>query len=414
VQERTAELATANRQLLRQMEERERVEATLRQMQRLEAVGQLTSGVAHDFNNLLTVVLGNLRFLDREIAAAGIDGKIKQRLGHMRAAAERGAKLTDQMLSFSRRQRLEPRALDLNEAVAGMQELLQSTIGGSIRIQTKLADDLWPALADPTQLELAVLNLAINARDAMGIGGTLTVSTRNVALGQPTDPEDPPAGEYVEICVNDTGSGMTPEVRAKAFEPFFTTKEIGKGSGLGLSQILGFAKQSGGGVSVRSKIDEGTSICIYLPRAHSQPEHLTQDDRAADTSGLIGARILLVDDDNAVREVTAEALREAGYEVLEAGSGGAALEVLEGLGIDLLIIDLAMPGMSGAQLAKRVRANWPDMPILFVTGFADRSLLADVSEAQIVGKPFAVGELAAKAQLALLRSPLLAAPSRTH
>ena len=414
VHERTGELATANRQLLRQMEERERVEATLRQMQRLEAVGQLTSGVAHDFNNLLTVVLGNIRFLDRELAAAGIDGKIKQRLGHMRSAAERGAKLTDQMLSFSRRQRLEPRALDLNEAVAGMHELLQSTIGGSIRIETRLAEDLWPALADPTQLELAVLNLAINARDAMGIGGTLTVSTRNVALDLPAHPEEPPLGEYVEICVNDTGSGMTPDVRAKAFEPFFTTKEIGKGSGLGLSQILGFAKQSGGGVSVRSKVGEGTSICIYLPRANSRPENLTQDDRAADTRALIGARILLVDDDNAVREVTAEALREVGYEVLEAGSGGAALEVLDGLDIDLLIIDLAMPGMSGAQLATRVRTKWPDMPILFVTGFADRSLLADVSEAQIVGKPFAAGELAAKAQLALLRSPLLAGASRPH
>ena len=414
VHERTGELATANRQLLRQMEERERVEATLRQMQRLEAVGQLTSGVAHDFNNLLTVVLGNIRFLDRELAAAGIEGKIKQRLGHMRSAAERGAKLTDQMLSFSRRQRLEPRALDLNEAVAGMHELLQSTIGGSIRIETRLAEDLWPALADPTQLELAVLNLAINARDAMGIGGTLTVSTRNVALDLPAHPEEPPPGEYVEICVNDTGSGMTPDVRAKAFEPFFTTKEIGKGSGLGLSQILGFAKQSGGGVSVRSKVGEGTSICIYLPRANSRPENLTQDDRAADTRALIGARILLVDDDNAVREVTAEALREVGYEVLEAGSGGAALEVLDGLDIDLLIIDLAMPGMSGAQLATRVRTKWPDMPILFVTGFADRSLLADISEAQIVGKPFAAGELAAKAQLALLRSPLLAGASRPH
>jgi len=415
VQERTGELATANRRLLRQMEERERVEATLRQMQRLEAVGQLTSGVAHDFNNLLTVVLGNIRFLEREIAAAGIDGKIQRRLGYMRTAAERGAKLTDQMLSFSRRQRLEPRALDLNEAVAGMHELLQSTIGGSIRIETKLADDLWSAMADPTQLELAVLNLAINARDAMGIGGTLTVSTRNVALGQPIHPEDPPPGEHIEICVSDTGSGMTPEVRAKAFEPFFTTKEIGKGSGLGLSQILGFAKQSGGGVRIHSKVGEGTSICLYVPRADRAPERTQEGElSAADARALAGARILLVDDDNAVRDVTAEALREMGYEVLEAGSGGAALDVLDGLDIDLLIIDLAMPGMSGAELASRVRAHWPELPILFVTGFADRSLLADVSEAHIVGKPFAPGELATKAQSALLRSPALAASSRAH
>jgi len=403
VQERTVELATANRQLLRQMEERERVEATLRQMQRLEAVGQLTSGVAHDFNNLLTVVLGNVRFLDRELAAAGIDGKIKRRLDHMRTAAERGAKLTDQMLSFSRRQRLEPRALDLNEAVAGMHELLQSTMGGSIRIETRLARDLWPAMADPTQLELAVLNLAINARDAMQIGGTLTVSTTNVTRGAPRHPEHPPAGDYVEICVADTGSGMSPEVREKAFEPFFTTKEVGKGSGLGLSQILGFAKQSGGGVSIDSKPGEGTRICIYVPRANAAPERQPLDDPRVDARALTGARILLVDDDNAVREVTAEALRELGYKVAEAGSGGAALDLLERIQVDLMIVDFAMPGMSGAELAKRVRAKQSDMPILFVTGFADRTMLAGVSEAHIVGKPFAPGELADKARLALLR-----------
>jgi signal transduction histidine kinase len=401
VQERTSELATANRQLLRQMEQRERVEATLRQMQRLEAVGQLTSGVAHDFNNLLTVVLGNIRFLDRELTAAGIDGKLKQRLGHMRVAAERGAKLTDQMLSFSRRQRLEPRTLDLNECVAGMHELLESTMGGSIRIDTRLAQDLWPALADPTQLELAVLNLAINARDAMGIGGTLTVSTSNVTRGAPAHPENPSAGDYVQVCVTDTGSGMTAEVRAKAFEPFFTTKEIGKGSGLGLSQILGFAKQSGGGVNVDSTVGQGTSICIFLPRADAAPEMERISEPRGEGRPMTGARILLVDDDSAVREVTAEALRELGCGVMEAGSGGAALDLLERSAVDLMIVDLAMPGMSGAELAGRVRARHPDMPILFVTGFADRSMLADVSETHIVGKPFDPGELADKARSAL-------------
>ena len=411
VQERTGELAAANRQLLRQIEERERVEATLRQMQRLEAVGQLTSGVAHDFNNLLTVVLGNIRFLEREFTAAGIDGKLKQRLGHMRAAAERGAKLTDQMLSFSRRQRLEPRALDLNEAVAGMQELLQSTMGGSIRIETKLAPDLWPAMADPTQLELAVLNLAINARDAMQIGGTLTVATASAKLGAPVHPEDPPAGEYVEICVSDTGCGMTAEVRAKAFEPFFTTKEIGKGSGLGLSQILGFAKQPGGGVRVDSKIGQGTAISIYLPRCDAIPEKAAALEKRTSAVTMGGARLLLVDDDSAVRSVTAEALREFGYSVLEAGSGGAALDLLERTTVDLMIVDLAMPGMSGAELASRARAKWPNTPVIFVTGFADRSMLADVSEAQIIGKPFAPSELADKARWALM---LGAASPRPH
>jgi CheY-like chemotaxis protein len=287
-------------------------------------------------------------------------------------------------------------------------------MGGSIRIQTHLAADIWHALADPTQLELAVLNLAINARDAMEIGGTLTVSTRNVGLGQPNHPEAPPPGEYVEICVTDTGSGMTPDVRAKAFEPFFTTKEIGKGSGLGLSQILGFAKQSGGGVSINSKLGEGTSICLYLPRTEMAPERAHNDELRADARALEGARVLLVDDDTAVREVTAEALRELGYQVAEAGSGGAALDRLEDAMVDLLIVDLAMPGMSGAQLASRVRARWPDLPLLFVTGFADRSVLADVSEAHIVGKPFAPGELAAKAQSVLLGSAAMSGALRPH
>ena len=412
VQERTAELASANRQLLRQMEEHERVEKTLRQMQRLEAVGQLTSGVAHDFNNLLTVVLGNIRFLDRELAAAGIDGKMKQRLGYMRVAAERGAKLTDQMLSFSRRQRLEPRALDLNECVAGMHELLQSTMGGSIRIETQLASNLWPAMADPTQLELAVLNLAINARDAMEIGGKLTVATSNVSRDAPARPEEPAAGDYVEICVTDTGSGMTADVRAKAFEPFFTTKEIGKGSGLGLSQILGFAKQSGGGVRIATSVGEGTSICIYVPRAAVAPETQSADANHTDARAVAGAHILLVDDDTAVRAVTAEALRDVGYDVTEAGSGGAALDLLERAAIDLMIVDLAMPGMSGAELAQRVRARRPAMPMLFVTGFADRSLLNDVNGAEVVGKPFAPGELADKARAALLRGA--GAAARPH
>ena len=389
VQARTAELAEANGQLLAQIEERERMEKTLRQMQRLEAVGQLTSGVAHDFNNLLTVVLGNIAFLERALAKAGLDGKIEQRVGYMRAAAERGAKLTDQLLSFSRRQRLEPKTLDLNEAVAGMQELMQSTIGGTVGIRTTLARDLWPALVDPTQIELAVLNLAINARDAMDVGGTLNVSTANVKLGTPQHPEEPAAGEYVEICVRDDGTGMSDEVRAKAFEPFFTTKDIGKGSGLGLSQVLGFAKQSGGGVRVRSKQGEGTAISIFLPRAN--PEAALAKIPAAPLAPAANtdATVLVVDDDGAVREVTAATLKEIGYRVLEADSGANALDIIgRGAIPDLMVIDFAMPGMSGAELARRVKDGHPAMPLLFVTGFADRTLLAGINEAQIIGKPF--------------------------
>jgi signal transduction histidine kinase/ActR/RegA family two-component response regulator len=402
VQERTAELAAANRQLLAQIEERERVESTLRQMQRLEAVGQLTSGVAHDFNNLLTVVLGNIEVLEIAFVEAGIHGRFAARLGYMRSAAERGAKLTDQLLAFSRRQRLEPKRLDLNETIAGMRDLLQSTLGGSINIEIRLADDVWPALVDPTQLELAVLNLAINARDAMEVGGSLTVETSNVTLGHPSAPEEPAAGEYVAIRVADTGSGMPEEVRQKAFEPFFTTKEVGKGSGLGLSQILGFAQQSGGGVRIESKPGRGTSVCMYLPRTHAAAEQDIAASKPSAQTDFAGAKVLLVDDDNGVREVTATILSELGYEVLEAGSGGAALELLQQEpDIDLMLIDFAMPGMSGTDVARRIQRTRPSLPMLFITGFADRTALAGVAEQHIIGKPFRRDELAHKIRDAL-------------
>jgi signal transduction histidine kinase/ActR/RegA family two-component response regulator len=403
VGERTQELAAANRQLLGQIEERERVESTLRQMQRLEAVGQLTSGVAHDFNNLLTVVLGNIGFLEKEFAAAGINGRSSQRLGYMRSAAERGAKLTDQLLSFSRRQRLEPRPLDLNETVLGMRDLLQSTMGGSIRIETKHHCGLWPALVDPTQLELALLNLAINARDAMQVGGTLKVETRNATRAAPRFPEDPPVGDYVAVSVSDTGTGMTDEIRAKVFEPFFTTKEVGRGSGLGLSQVLGFAKQSGGGVGIDSRLGEGTLVHIYLPRAEAMLANFaTAPVRTGAAEPPRGLTILLIDDDNAVREVTRAILHDLGYLVLEAGSGGAALDLIEREPkIDLMVADFAMPGMNGAELARLAQAKRPSLPVLFVTGFADRTALAGISEAQIISKPFIDDELARKVRLAV-------------
>jgi len=403
VDERTAELAAANRQLLGQIQERERVESTLRQMQRLEAVGQLTSGVAHDFNNLLTVVLGNIGFLERGLAAAGLDGRLAQRIGYMRTAAERGAKLTDQLLSFSRRQRLEPRSLDLNETIAGMRDLLQSTMGGSIHIETMLKHGLWCALVDPTQLELAVLNLAINARDAMEVGGTLKVEIENVTLGPATYPEEPPAGDYVSIRVSDSGTGMPEEIRAKVFEPFFTTKEPGKGSGLGLSQVLGFAKQSGGGMRIDSRVGEGTSVYVYLPRAGGERvDERPVAARISAAGAFAGASILLVDDDNAVREVTRAMLHELGYAVREAGSGGAALDVLaREPKIDLMIVDFAMPGMNGAEVARQAQARRPSLPILFVTGFSDRSRMAGVDETHILAKPFVYDELASKVRFCL-------------
>jgi CheY-like chemotaxis protein len=275
--------------------------------------------------------------------------------------------------------------------------------GGSIQIETSLDPGLWPALVDPTQLELAILNLAINARDAMNVGGALLVSTRNATLGSPTRAEDPPAGDYVAVGVADTGTGMSDEIRAKVFEPFFTTKEVGKGSGLGLSQVLGFAKQSGGGVGIDSQLGNGTSVEIYLPRAQAQHgERVVVPAQTFEVAAQGGATILLVDDDNAVREITRVMLRELGYRVLDAGSGGAALDMLDREAqIDLIVVDFAMPGMNGADVARQALARRPGLPVLFVTGFADRSAMAGVSDARVISKPFVDDELARKVRLAL-------------
>jgi PAS domain S-box-containing protein len=402
VAERTKDLAAANRQLLAQIEEREEVETTLRQMQRLDAIGQLTSGVAHDFNNLLTVILGNVSYLEKAWAQSD-DPKLLRRLSHTRLAAERGAKLIAQLLAFSRRQRLEPRTIDLKETLGRMRELLQSTMGGSFEIETVLGPDTWPALVDPTQLELVVLNLAINARDAMQVGGRLTVSTGNVTLGTPTRAEEPPAGDYVVISVSDTGSGMSDEVLAKAFEPFFTTKRVGKGSGLGLSQVLGFAKQSGGGVQIETELGKGTTVRVYFPR--SSAAAADQAPLSAEALAAVlpaSAVVLVVDDDDHVRHVTSSMLEGLGHVPIEAGSGGAALEVLAGKRkIDVALIDFAMPGMSGLELAREARMRLPALPIVFITGFADSTVLAGIRHEHILRKPFLEHDLDRKIRAAL-------------
>jgi PAS domain S-box-containing protein len=413
VAERTAELAAANRQLVNQIEERERVEATLRQMQRLEAVGQLTAGVAHDFNNLLTVIIGNISLLERNLDAPDADPRLLRRLQSVQEAARRGATLTSQLLAFSRRQRLETRAVDLNVTVAGMRDLLQSSMGGSVRLATVLQPDLWLALVDPTQIELVILNLAINARDAMDVGGSLTVETANVTVHeQARRPEEPGPGDYVMISVADNGAGMAPEVLARAFEPFFTTKEVGKGSGLGLAQVYGFVKQSGGGVRIDTRLGEGTVIRIYLPRAADaqvaaeEPEHAQHLGHPPRAALAKQQHILLVDDDRGVREVTAAILAERGYKVTEAGSGGAALDLLDRDqgAIDLILLDYAMPGMNGSELARLARAKRPSMAILFITGYADFAALKEVSEESIVSKPFREEDLLAKVAAALGRA----------
>ena len=401
---RTEEIGAVNRQLVSQIEERERVESTLRQMQRLEAVGQLTSGVAHDFNNLLTVILGNLGFIEKGSSRSD-DLVLKQRLSHMRLAGERGAKLTAQLLAFSRRQRLEPRPVDLNEALANMRDLLQSSLGGSVQIKTLFRPGLWHALVDPSQIELVVLNLAINARDATPVGGSVTLETGNVTLVQSERPEEPPAGEYVLISVTDTGSGMPKDVLTKAFEPFFTTKEIGKGSGLGLSQALGFAKQSGGGMRIESRVGEGTSVKVYLPRTERiEVTEASSHSDAPNQPQPKGAIILLVDDDSGVREITASMLREMGYVVLEVGSGDAALDLLDGEAhIDLAVLDYAMPGMNGMEVARQVNSRFPTLPVLFITGYVDSAALREIGDAKIIKKPFVGDELANKVDAALIK-----------
>ncbi|MBS0363974.1 MAG: response regulator [Proteobacteria bacterium] len=391
VDERTGELAAANRQLLAEMVEREKVEATVMRMQRLEAVGQLTAGVAHDFNNLLTVVLGNLSRLEKQAQPDD-----KKRLEMMRIAAERGAKLTGQLLAFSRRQKLEPKAVNLNEAIGGLEDLLRSTIGGGVALETHLARDLWAAQVDPTQIEMVILNLAINARDATPMGGKIHVETSNARLRRPrTRPEDPEPGDYVVLCVRDTGSGMDADTVARVFEPFFTTKGVGRGSGLGLPQVLGFAKQSGGGVRLQTRPGEGTTVRVYLPRAKAAPVAVPSLVAERLRATHPGAVILLVDDDNAVRETTAGMLKDLGFSVLQAGSGGAALDILDRGGrIDLMLLDFAMPGMTGAEVARAAASKRPGLPVLFVTGYADLAAITHVDEHHVIRKPFEERELA--------------------
>jgi PAS domain S-box-containing protein len=400
------ELAATNHRLREQIAERQRIEATLQQMQRLEAVGQLTAGVAHDFNNLLTVILTSASFVGRDLDKSNFD-KTRSRLQNITEAGERGAKLTGQLLSFSRRQRLEPVSVNLNDTVLGMIELLQRTLGPSVQIETDTAPQLWPALVDPTQTEMILLNLAINARDAMPAGGSLRLGTVNERVSRaPVRPQDPEPGDYVVLSIEDTGSGMSAEVLAKAFEPFFTTKGVGRGSGLGLAQVYGFAKQSGGGVAISTVEHQGTQVRVYLPRMVQAdvPSGDVAKPRSTVQTLTDGAQktILLVDDDPQVRRVTATLLETYGYQVVEADGGANALQVLDG-GIDLLLTDFAMPGMNGAELARQARLRFARLPIVYITGYADLRIL-DVDDAFIVQKPFRDDELPAKLQGALSQS----------
>jgi signal transduction histidine kinase/CheY-like chemotaxis protein len=413
---RARELADANKNLVRQIEEREKAEASLRQAQRLEAVGQLTSGVAHDFNNLLTIILGNLNLLERQIAKLpGVGERISRQIANIRTAGQRGASLTSQLLAFSRRQALKPKPVNLNEAIGQLGDLLRSTIGGSVHVETALSSGLWKALVDPTQIELVIVNLAINARDAMEVGGKLTITTANVTLEGPAGrPEEPNPGDYVMLCVADTGTGMSEEVLSRAFEPFFTTKAPGKGSGLGLAQVFGFAKQSGGGIRIETQIGVGTTVKVFLPRALIEAEPAeSQAVQQVMASKSDARRVLLVDDDQAVREVTTSILEGLGYEVVGAASGVEALEIIdrEGARIDLAILDYAMPGMNGAQVASEIRKRRVRLPIIFVTGFVHMEALGEIGAETVIQKPFTEQDLARRIPAVLSAASALQPPA---
>jgi PAS domain S-box-containing protein len=383
-----------------------RADRDLRQAQRMDAIGQLTAGIAHDFNNLLTAILGNLELMSRPPPRD--QARTDRLIAGARSAAERGAKLTEQLLAFSRQQRIAVEPVDVNRVIQEMAPLLRSTIGGNIGVNVAVEPALFTALADPTQVELAILNLAINARDAMPNGGAITIETANVALGEPAWPEEPAPGEYVAVRVSDTGTGIPDAVRERMFEPFFTTKGIGKGSGLGLSQVLGVVKQLGGGLAVRSAPDEGTGISIFLPRAGGvvagQPE-ASPVQATEEAAPVPYVRILLVDDDADVRSIAAAMLHDAGYEVVEASSGAAALDTLERADsrTGLVVADISMPGINGVELAGIVRRTWPALPVLLMTGYAASGLLRESAEHDVLSKPFQAAELEAKVRQAMRR-----------
>ncbi len=378
------------------------LEEQLRQSQKMEAVGQLTGGLAHDFNNLLTGVIGSLELLQTRMAQGRIQ-EVDRYVNAAQGAARRAAALTHRLLAFSRRQTLDPKPTDVNRLVAGMEELIRRTIGPGIAMEPMVAaGGLWTTLVDPSQLENALLNLCINARDAMPDGGKLTIETGNRWLDERAASErDLSPGQYVSLCVSDTGTGMTPEVAAKAFDPFFTTKPIGQGTGLGLSMIYGFARQSGGQARIYSEVGQGTMVCLYLPRhlgdaaATERAAELSEAPRAEQ-----GETVLVVDDEPTVRMLVTAVLEDLGYTAIEAADGPAGLRVLHSdARIDLLVTDVGLPHMNGRQVADAARAVRPGLKVLFITGYAENAVLSHGHldpGTHVLTKPFAMEALASR------------------
>ena len=399
------ELHELNQTLEQQVKERTaalvKKDEALRQAQKMEAVGQLTGGIAHDFNNLLQIVIGNLEALQRHLPPES--GRLNRAAQSAMAGARRAASLTQRLLAFSRRQPLDPKPLDMNTLVNGMSELLQRTLGETVRIETVRGAGVWHVEVDPNELEAAIINLAINARDAMPAGGLLTIETANAFVDEiyaAAHAEVLP-GQYVVLCVTDTGVGMDTATIKQAFEPFFTTKPVGKGTGLGLSQIYGFVKQSGGHVKIYSEVGEGTTVKLYLPRWTGEASAAKlQNDEANIPEGDAAEIILVVEDDDEVRTFSADSLRELGYRVLEAPDGPTALRLLKQNYVDLVFTDVVLPGgMTGAQVAAQARAARPNLKILFTTGYARNAIIHHGrldKGVQLITKPFGFSDLAAK------------------
>lgn len=385
---RTKELSSANDRLMKEINERERAQAALTQVQKMEAIGRLTGGIAHDFNNLLHVVNMNLEL----VSLYAKEEKVKPVVDRAKSAARRGARLTNQLLSFARSQSLLPKLTRVNQLINGMKDLLEISVGSGIEVEFDLCEEDASVVLDPSQLEMAVLNLAVNSRDAMPEGGKLKISTGTRYLDED---RDLPPGDYVLVSVSDTGSGIPANILPKVFDPFFTTKPVGRGTGLGLSQVYGFARQSGGLARIRSIEGGGTTVEMFFPEADAEVEDEVVARQQPAVPALAGAcHILVVEDDADVRRVIVECLSLIGYKVTEAANGAEALAQLAAAKPDLLVVDYAMPDMTGAEVISQARRLVGDVPVILATGYADMAAVERLAgRPRILRKPFDIAQL---------------------
>ncbi len=400
VDERTAELVESHRKLLAEVAHRETVEGQLRQAQKMEAIGQLTGGIAHDFNNFLAIIYGSLDMIRRRIERSEY-ASLHRYLDAAKEGSQRAATFTQRLLAFSRQQPLKPEPINVNTLVSGMSELIGHSIGKQIRIETVLAAGIWLTHADQNQLEQSIVNLAVNARDAMPDGGKLTIETANFYIDEKYVKENPAAttGQFVMIAITDTGIGMSPEQMEKAFEPFFTTKPVGHGTGLGLSQVYGFVRQSGGHVKIYSELGHGSTIRIYLPRFSGVVPHQEPVDAPIVAPPAGKETILVVEDEDGVRKLTVETVKELGYRVIEAADAKAALRVIDSEEIDLLFTDVVMPEINGRKLAEEALRRKPKLKVLFTTGYTRNAVVHNGvldPDVDMIGKPFTIDDLAVK------------------